>query len=90
MIDPSDLEGKSSHEISLLLDDMERSLQTANQHMAIVKTEGHELGREILKLRIKKKDNDIMVEKAVENVKRLESDLKITKNAFWGAKNAGL
>lgn len=80
---------KSSVEIGTIIDDFERDLQMANKHFSLVKESNHKLAREILELRIKKKDNDIMVEKANENVKRLESDLKILRNAFWNAKRSG-
>ena len=87
MIEAKDLEGKSSEEIDTIIVEQEKGLQTANHHYSIVVEESHRLNREMLQLRIKKNDNAIMVEKAKENVKRFESDLRILRSAFWSAKN---
>jgi hypothetical protein len=87
MIEPKDLERQSSEEIDEIIVEREKELQTANHHYAIVIEESHNLTRQMLEMRIRKNSNAIMVEKAKENVKRLESDLRILRSAFWAAKN---
>lgn len=90
MINLKDLESKSSADIGVVMDTFENELQVANHHMKLVKDEEVKIRRAMIDLRAKKADNDLMVNKAAENIKRLESDLRILRNAFFNAKRSGI
>jgi hypothetical protein len=90
MINLKDLESKSSADIGGVMDTFENELQVANHHMKLVKDEEVKIRRAMIDLRAKKADNDLMVNKAAENIKRLESDLRILRNAFFNAKRSGI
>ena len=76
----------SSDEIDNKKVEAEKELQTANAHLGIVIEEKNRIDRQMIDLMAKKKDLQIVIDKARFNVKRLESDIRIMTNAFWKAR----
>lgn len=90
MISLKELENKSSTDIGTVMDQFENELQIANHHLKLVQDEEIKVRRAMIDLRAKKADNDLVMNKAKENIKRLESDLRILRNSFFNAKRQGL
>ena len=61
----------------------EKEMQAANVHLGIVIDEKNRIDRQMIDLMAKKKDLQIVIDKARFNVKRLESDIKLLTSAFW-------
>jgi hypothetical protein len=89
MNDLNDVQNLSSEEIDNLKVEKEKELQQANYHLGIVEEENHRIGKQILELRIKKKDSDIMLDKAKHNARRIAADIRILTSAFWASRNGG-
>lgn len=90
MIDLKELENKSSADIGVVMDQFENEMQVANHHLKLVQDEIIKYRRAMLELKMRKNDLDIKDNMARENIRRLESDLRILRNAFFQAKRAGL
>lgn len=84
------LDQMSSDELDDLKTTKEKELQIEDGHLGLAEQENHRLGKEILELRIKKKDSDIAVDKAKHNVRKLQSDIKIITSYFWNSRRRGL
>ena len=78
-----DLSKLSSDEIDNLKVVAEKEMQISNIHLGIVIEEKNRIDRQMIDLMAKKKDLQIVIDKARFNVKRLESDMRILTSAFW-------
>jgi len=81
---------KSSAEISVEIDELEKELSKALKNLEIVENQEIELSKEILKRRLEKKDIEVAVSKAKYVVRELHLRISQAKKAFWSAKNSGL
>lgn len=81
---------KSSADIGVEMDEKERELQSAIRALFEVEQEILLLSRQIIDLQGKKKDFEMSKLKATQNLRVIQSELKILKNAFWASKNQGL
>ena len=81
---------KTSSEISVEQDEKEKDLQKAISALYMVEQEVLILSRQIIDLHGKKKDLEMMKLKATQNVRLIQSDLRMLKASFWAAKNSGL
>jgi len=80
----------SSTEIANLVSEKENELKTALQSKEIVDQEEISLARQILELRLKKKDVELAISKAQYNVRQLEIEKRQLEKQFWSAKNSGI
>ena len=84
------LKNLSSAEISNLIAEKEKELGVATSAYYDVEQEKLNLQRQILELRIKQKDLEVVLSKAGQNLKKMQMELKALRNFFWNAKNSGL
>ena len=80
----------SSTEIANLVSEKENELKTALQSKEVVDQEEIALARQILELRLKKKDVELAISKAQYNVRQLEIEKRQLEKQFWSAKNSGI
>ena len=81
---------QSSEEIANIIAEKEKELNTAIDNQATVEQEILLISKKILESQFKKKDLQIVLSKANRNVKVLQGELRILRNQFFSAKNAGL
>ena len=81
---------KSSSDIANLIDDREREQQTAIKTLSSVEQAILLLRREIINLQGKRTDLEMTKSKASQNLRVIQSELRILKQEFWSAKNGGL
>jgi hypothetical protein len=84
-----DIRNLSSAEISNLIAEKEKELGIATNIYYDVEQEKLLLQRQILELQIKKKDFEVSLSKASQNLKKMQLELKALRNFFWNAKNSG-
>lgn len=81
---------KSSFDAEEALIDLEKQLQTASKSAGVLEQEMNELRRRMLDMEIRKNDIREGIRKGKENIKRIESELRLTKIEFWRLKNENL
>jgi DNA repair exonuclease SbcCD ATPase subunit len=81
---------KNSNEAELALIQFEGELREANRCMGLIEQEQNGIRRHILEMEIKKDDLREPMRKAKENIKRIESEMRVAKTEFWRLKNEGL
>jgi chromosome segregation ATPase len=81
---------KSSFDAEEALIDLEKQLQTTSKSAGVLEQEMNELRRRMLDMEIRKNDIREGIRKGRENIKRIESELRITKTEFWRLKNENL
>lgn len=81
---------KSSHEISLEIDEVEKQIREAENNLYVVEQEKLQLDKEIIVSQGKKKDYQISIDKAKHNIRELKSKFKELERAFWRARTSGL
>jgi len=84
------MEHLSSAEISNVITAKEHELSEAITHQATVEQEILLLSKQILELQFKKKDLQMAMSKANQNVRLLNGELRILRSQFFNAKNSGL
>jgi len=84
---------KSSDEIDRLIVEFEKELQSANvdysscaQDYNVIRRSILEKKQELSALEIKRHESGGIQAKARENIKRIESEIRIHKSLFWQAK----
>lgn len=80
----------NSAEIGNIQDQKEKDLQKAIYDLALIEQEILLLRRQVIDLQGKRTDLELMKSKASQNVRVIQSELRILKNTFWAAKNSGL
>jgi hypothetical protein len=80
----------TSSEIANLVAEKENELKTALQSKEVVDQEEISLARQILELRLRKKDVELAISKAQYNVRQLEIEKRQLEKQFWSAKNSGI
>ena len=78
-----------TNEISQLIADKEKELQQALHNQEIVDNEEISLSKQILELRIKKKDVEQAQSKARHIARMLQLEIKNLTNKFWQMKQSG-
>ena len=78
-----------TNEISQLISDKEKELGTLLKHQERVDDEEIAISKQILMLRMKKKDVEQAQSKARHCVRLLQLDIKNLTNQFWTTKNQG-
>jgi hypothetical protein len=81
---------KSSAEIGQEIDDKEKELQTAIKNLSLVEQEILTFRRQIIDIQGKRTDLELLKSKASQNLRVIQSDLRILKQEFWSSKNSGL
>lgn len=88
---------KSSDDIDRLIVELEKELQEANRCLSSCGQDYNVIRRAILEkkqelsaLEIKRHESGGVMGKARENVKRLESEIRINKSIFWQKKKEGM
>ena len=81
---------KSSFEAETSLIELEKDLQRANESNGVLESEMNDLRRKLLDMEIRKNDLRESIRKGRENIKRIESELRVIKTTFWRLKNDGL
>lgn len=81
---------KSSHEISLEMDEVEKQIREAENNLYVVEQEKLQLDKEVIVLQGKRKDYQISIDKAKHNIRELKSKFKELERAFWRARTSGL
>ncbi len=81
---------KTSAEIGILIDEKEKSLQEAIKNLSTIEQEILLLCRKVIDLQGERTDLELTRSKASQNLRVLQSDLRILKQAFWASKNSGL
>ena len=81
---------KSSAEIGVEQDGKEKENQIAIKNCATIEQEILLLQRQIIDLQGKKKDLEYAHSKASQNLRVINSELRILKQSFWAARNSGL
>jgi len=84
------MEHVSSAEISNIITSKEHELSEAITHQSTVEQEILLLMKQILELQFKKKDLQMAMSKANQNVRLLNGELRILRSQFFNAKNSGL
>lgn len=77
----------SPEEIENLRVEKEIALKEAQQSEGVLKDSMLETARQIIELRLRQKEFEIMHEKARHNVQALQSDIKILTSKFWQKRN---
>ncbi len=77
----------TADQIDNLKVEKEKELQKAQQDLSTVEIEELTLGRKILVLQADRKDLQILISKAKQNVRTLTLDIKILVSCFWKTKN---
>ena len=80
----------NSAEIGNIQDQKEKYLQKAIHDLALIEQQILLLRRQVIDLQGKRTDLELMKSKASQNVRVIQSELRILKNTFWAAKNSGL
>jgi hypothetical protein len=80
----------SSTEIAQLIANKENEIKESLSAKEIVDQEDISIARQILELRLKKKDIESALSKATHNVRQLELERKQLEKQFWATKNSGL
>ena len=80
----------SSAEIGTKQVEKEKELQVANKSLYVVEQEILLIRRQIIDLQGKRTDLEIVRSKASQNLRVIQSELRILKQSFWAAKNGGL
>jgi hypothetical protein len=80
----------SSTDIAELISRKEKEIQEALRVKEVVDQEDIHIDRQILELRLKKKDVESAQSKATHNVRQLELERKQLEKQFWACKNSGL
>jgi hypothetical protein len=95
-MEPEIKDNRSSDEIDRLIVSLEKDLQSANLDLAetakdynIIRRSILEKKQELSALEIKRHESGGFMGKARENVKRVESEIRINKSLFWMAKKEG-
>jgi peptidoglycan hydrolase CwlO-like protein len=83
-------ENSSSAEISTEISEQEKKLKEAIAVLETISVDAHQISKEILLLRVKKKDLEILIDKAKSSMNQLKLDIKILTQVFWASKNQGL
>lgn len=83
-------ENTSSAEISNLIAEKEKELQHQINAKGEVTGRLFKLSRHILEHEIAKKDLNMALSKARDNIRTLELDISMLKSQFWKARNSGL
>jgi len=78
-----------TNEISQLISDKEKELESLLKHQERVDDEEITLSKKILELRIKKKDIEQSQSKARHCVKLVQLEIKNLTNRFWQTKQSG-
>jgi hypothetical protein len=81
---------QSSHEIGLLSDEKEKSLQEAIKTQAILEQEILLVRRQVIDLQGKIKDLEYSKSFAVQNRQVLASELRVLRSKFFACKNSGI
>ncbi len=81
---------KSSAEIGTEIDEKEKSLQEAIKNLSTIEQEILLLRRSMIDLSGKRTDLELNKSKASQNLRVIQSELRILKQQFWSAKNSGL
>ncbi len=77
---------ESYEEIDLKKCEKEKELQKAQGDLSTVEIAEMELGKKILLFQVERKDLQISISKAKQNVRSLTLEVKILVSAFWRAK----
>ena len=85
-----DVSKLNSAEISNLISDKEKELGIATNAFYNVEQEKLLLQRQILELRIKLKDLEVILSKASQNLKKMQLELKALRSFFWNARESGI
>jgi hypothetical protein len=80
----------SSYDVGLKQDEKEKELQEAIKILFEVEQNILMLSRKIIDLQGQKKDLEIAQSKGNQNVKVLQSELRVLRNQFFAAKNSGI
>lgn len=80
----------SSAEIGTIQDEKEKELQSAIANLTTIEQEILLLRRKIIDLQGIKADLEFTKSKASQNVRVIQSELRILKQQFWSARNSGL
>ena len=81
---------KSSAEIGLEIDKKEVELQAAIKDLSTIEQEILLLRRQIIDMQGKRTDLEFAKSKASQNLRLIQSELRILKQNFWACKNEGL
>jgi len=81
---------KTSAEIGVELDELEKSYQKAINAAATIEQEILLLQRQIIDLQGKKKDLEYIKSKGTQNLRVIASELRVMKNMFFATRNSGL
>lgn len=85
-----DISKLSSAQISVLISEKEKELGQATNAYYDVEQEKLSLQRQILELRIKQKDIEVVLSKAGQNLKKMQLELKALRSFFWQARESGI
>ena len=81
---------KSSAEIGLEIDKKEVELQAAIKDLSTIEQEILLLRRQIIDMQGKRTDLEFAKSKASQNLRLIQSELRILKQNFWACKYEGL
>jgi peptidoglycan hydrolase CwlO-like protein len=80
----------SSEDISNIIVEKEKELAKAINDQATVEQALLTLSKQILDLQFKRKDLQIALSKANQNVRLLNGELRVLRNQFFSARNSGI
>ena len=80
---------KTSAELSNEIVEIEKTLREQIKNLSLITDEANVTAREILELRVKKKNLEIAQDKAKFIIKDLNLRKSILEKAFWSARNSG-
>ena len=86
-LDLSKLDGLDEDTLDNMKVEIDKELIIANSHFGLVESKDFELGKKILELRIQKNDNQIVLGKAKDNIKKLSIQRRILESLFWKKRN---
>ena len=69
---------------------LEKDLQEASRAYGVVAQWMNEIRRKIMEMDIKRHDLSEIARKGRENIRRIESEIRIAKTEYWRLKNEGL
>lgn len=78
---------ESYEDIDLKKVEKEKELQIAQQNLSTVEIAEMELGKKILIFQVDRKDLQIAISKAKQNVRSLTLEVKMLVSLFWRKKN---
>jgi chromosome segregation ATPase len=84
------MDNRSSTEIGNEQDEKEKEQQSAIKSLAVIEQEILTVRRQIIDLQGKRTDLEMARSKASQNLRVIQSELRVLKQAFWAAKNGGL